>query len=823
MKLVGLLTAVFLVSCGVVGSSRSVVFAVEPGILDSNIVADRPCEDVLAIFARGSGQNGGAGNPNNDISLRAVEAESYRFFSELEAQIHSTGHQSLTVDWLTLQDFPHKYSPIGYLAAGVVTDIVPYISLPSATGIGAFVHSGSGKSTYGYSVYNGSIELSGFLSEHMLKCPNQLIYLGGYSQGADVVASALWLMHDEGLDDLISRIAHVALYGDPRASLYTGFGGNNPKQPYARGNSSGIGLPALGARDPSVPEVLLGKFTSWCDRADIVCNGINPYTSKKSPGQAHQNKYKDKYIAESAVEMVLSTQSRLAELSGTDQETRRSGKPISGRTLGLGLDIMMALDVSTDMDKRLLGGSKFTLNESFRLIEEESPLARAGLTVFNEHYYSDRINPSWVMPLDLSVDSYAAKPTDYSPIRTYVGQYTFNRFEGGGSDKIDSLLGALSGTITSASWLESTDNILVYFTNSYGRSPEPVTSETIQDTINKALDKEVKILPVYYPSGLESGDPEDYRFIQNARRFHNQLADATGGHVSEIYKYYEGKHELYDVLQGHYYAPDIEIELPARYIAGDRRPNEISIGVGSVQELTAYAEDADSYISNIDWDLNNDGIYDTEGETVLFSSKVPGDYLVTVQATSFDGVKSRDTIAIVVGDEPNNLQVYNPPAIDDITAGLIDDLLTVTWTTDNKSPTDWVRIIDSGEVLVSVAADMGGVQVGGYESNGFYPELQVVGPGGRAYIPLFAPPVEVPIDGAKEEMLESEDQAGRIEIIYEPINILEVYRVQDNKIESIGTHEVEYRDDSQSWMISIHRALTSGRHVYLIGRALVDL
>ncbi|MEM6997316.1 MAG: cutinase family protein [Patescibacteria group bacterium] len=778
--------------------------AVEQTILDSNIVSERPCEDVLALFIRGSGQNGGAGNPNNfdQDSLFDFEPESFRFFEKLEEQIHANGHENLRIDRLTLQNFPHKYSQHGYQAIGVVTDRLPFVTIPTPEGIGAFVHRGSGQSEYGGSVYNGAIELAGFLEEHMQRCPNQLIYLGGYSQGADVVGTALWQMHEDGLDPLIERLAHVALYGDPRANLYTGFGGGNPKQPYARGKTSGLGFPSLGARDPYVPDVLLGKFTSWCDRADIICNGVSPYTSKKNPADAHVNKYKDEYIAESAVEMVLSTQSRLADLSGADPDLRRSSVPINGRDVGFAGDVMLMFDTTANMDKVLLGGSRFTLNESFRKITESRPLARAGLVVYNEYSSGDESIPSWEMPLDLSGDVYRQRLTDYSPIQAYVGQYTLRSFSGGGRDLPDSNLGVLLDTVNNADWLGLSSNTIVYFTNSYSTSPENTTGVSIQDVLQAANDKGVCIIPVFYPTLLDSSDVLAPYHLAQARKFHETIADGACGHVSEIYPKYRGNHELYDVLIGSINAPEIDIRLAPIHTSSS---GEYVVVPGQQLELLVDATDPDSFIDRIEWDLSGDGVYEIESDSVVFIAANEGQYEITAQATSHDGTASRERIVVEVGTDSTVTDVLPPSA--DITSIETKDGLRIEW--DGLVDVDWLQIEQDGQHIVSLPAESAGIEVEGLTLDDV--EVVLIGPGGTVRVPTSPQPLE-----PKVFLTESQAQAARLIPVAIDPPLLPVYRVTEDSAEYQGLGLVEPAGDSQRWIISVHKMISSGRHIYYL-------
>ncbi len=113
----------------------------------------------------------------------------------------------------------------------------------------------------------------------MVRCPSQYTVLGGYSQGAHVVGDAMALMHTRNQDNLLSRLGHIDLFGDPK---FNGFKLDtnrlNPLQkhtayPWVRGSANVNEVGSLGPREPYVPDILTARTTSWCDFNDIVCGG----------------------------------------------------------------------------------------------------------------------------------------------------------------------------------------------------------------------------------------------------------------------------------------------------------------------------------------------------------------------------------------------------------------------------------------------------------------------------------------------------------------------------------------------------------------------
>lgn len=137
-------------------------------------------------------------------------------------------------------------------------------------------------------------ELEGYLNKRTEQCPNEVLVLAGYSQGAHVVSKALsYRIHR----DVRDRIAFVALFADPTVWfpkgnewIKWGFRGwfrkqaacNGDLEPWRRGTPpcqtlAGI-LATLEKRDVYLPFDLtraVSKATSrvgvWCDGSDPIC------------------------------------------------------------------------------------------------------------------------------------------------------------------------------------------------------------------------------------------------------------------------------------------------------------------------------------------------------------------------------------------------------------------------------------------------------------------------------------------------------------------------------------------------------------------------
>lgn len=133
---------------------------------------------------------------------------------------------------------------------------------------------------YRDSVENGIEELSGYVKDQIKDCPDQLLVLGGYSQGAHVVGDSLFKFteFEQG------RVNAVALFGDPKylgssadnntpIDYLTKPGSKPVAKPWKRGTASLIDRGILDSRAPYLPANLENKTISWCFNDDFVCSG----------------------------------------------------------------------------------------------------------------------------------------------------------------------------------------------------------------------------------------------------------------------------------------------------------------------------------------------------------------------------------------------------------------------------------------------------------------------------------------------------------------------------------------------------------------------
>lgn len=640
-------------------------------VYDTNTVADRPCKDVLTLFVRGSGQTPAGSNYNQ--GLEYIEPQTFAFFEDIHEQL-SSNYPELTIDRLTLQDFPGEYNTIGYQAAGVIG----LLDDDFFTGYNAVVNHVQG--TYKGSVDNGAEELEGFLKDQVVRCPNEMIILGGYSQGADLIGQVLWKFQNDNAQGILENIDYVMLFGDPKFSGFENLGDRKfSRRSYTRGDVKAGQSGILQAREPYMPEVMSGKFTSWCDDTDLVCAGV--YYSKLGQPFSHTDVYQNEGLIEkAALEMFVTLQDDFAELAQEDVSIRRSNTPLSGITYSFASEIMLLFDTSSDMDRQLeYGGSRGTLSKSIDRLMLETPVLKIGLGATNESKvpYGDLILPSSTILLDLSpAKAYYSGDKWYSPIMDHVGKTLLYRFYGGAGGGQDSLLGGIQKLIDEASWTPSTTSNLVYFTNTYGFEPEPFSHLTKQQVVDAANAKNIQLLPVFYSRRYDaSWIPESE--LTNARAFHQELADKTGGHVTEFYPRYEGTNELYDIINGHSRAPTVAIDTGKFY--SDPWAAGMFFGVGQEVYLTSTNSiDPDSLIDSYSWDFDGDGVSDADTMDAAFTYDAPYNGPVTLSIISKDGTTASKSVEVQV-ETPELIDTLPQPVKPQANISLDGNTVSIVW------------------------------------------------------------------------------------------------------------------------------------------------
>ncbi len=223
----------------------------------TSVIASDSCNDVIFIFARGSGES------LNDTNYQV-------FKNKVEENISGKGLKYKFYELGSKSQNGYQYPAIA-IGFNTINETI--------TTIGATISAGEAYS-FGDSVNTGEKELSAYINSINSTCKNTKFILAGYSQGGLVISNAI-----KSIDH--SKIIYAATLGDPKLYLPEGYG-SNPDACHGRNLSEyrtyvpdckayeGI----LGKSDPYQPTNYSGKLGAWCNYYDIMCSKrfsiINP-------------------------------------------------------------------------------------------------------------------------------------------------------------------------------------------------------------------------------------------------------------------------------------------------------------------------------------------------------------------------------------------------------------------------------------------------------------------------------------------------------------------------------------------------------------------
>ena len=140
--------------------------------------------------------------------------------------------------------------------------------------------------SYYQSEAQGEGMLENILIAQEAGCPNQQIFLAGYSQGAELVGNVI--SNDTSVD---GSIVGVALFGDPRF---------NPSSQADQGNYD-PGLDGVFGSRPEFPSAIVSKVMSYCLHGDAICNWSLPSLPGFENGSSPHFHYADTpYVGDGA-------------------------------------------------------------------------------------------------------------------------------------------------------------------------------------------------------------------------------------------------------------------------------------------------------------------------------------------------------------------------------------------------------------------------------------------------------------------------------------------------------------------------------------------
>lgn len=591
------------------------------------------CTDVFTLFARGTDQTVTQSDETNE------------FFSEVRDRIAPP--LSITERELGEDSYDgHQY--------------------PASSGLDAEIFFLSGG--YRESVDEGTAEATAYLNDRADACPNERWVLGGYSQGAQVIGSALFDLSAQAEDN----IEFVAFFGDPKLHLPYGDGifpaaCRGQSESWRRGNprcwvSGGL----LEARDPYLPESFESKTGSWCDRNDGVC--VDNLLLYPSATGAHDNYDENGWIAEAAVEAVRALK------DSWPAQADKFDTTIDVLKVGLsGVDVAFVIDTSGSMSNDITA-AKLRASEiaSLWLNGILWPNPRVALVQFKN--YCDPVMSEVVLPLTDSEsefsDAVAGLDAD------------------GGCEIYEGVLSGMMTALNELDWRDGALKLAVVMTDEPGYEVEPVTGYTPAQVAQRALE----IDPVnIYPIATADTDAATRTYVED-------LAGRTDGLVLEP----DPGEDVGDVLVE---ALDV---IAAEPVA--RMQAEYVAAVGDEVTFDASGSyDPDSSIVEYAWDVDNDGTADITNASPVATHTYtqPYDGIVELTVTSADGGTANATAQVRIDDA--GLDELLPGAPESVTAsaGPSPGSVDLEWDppATGVAPTSYKVTSEVGEVLEIVEAD----------------------------------------------------------------------------------------------------------------------
>lgn len=540
------------------------------------------CRSATAIFARGSGQ---------DLNAK----ESRRFRDQLESRI---GKSNLNFYELgTTAHGGHKY---------------PAVTVgewwKNTNALGAKITGGKG-GQYGKSVSEGVHELQAYLVARHAVCPQEMVILGGYSQGAQVVGEALSRIPES----IKKLIVFSALFGDPKLHLPEGEGFNPPAcrnenlSAYRREIANcDVDNGSLGARKPYVSEVDAGKTGLWCLAQDFVCGSTKTFFENDGHGQYARD---NGPIDDAAREAAGRLKTALQRENKPSAANAINNKPKNNNLGTTGTDVVFVLDTTGSMSGTIEQTKQFIRNYSAKIKEIHG---RVGLVVYRD-----------------KGDEYTAKKlSDLQSDTSHMLQQLEAVHADGGGDTPEAALHAIMTALNTMKWKPGATKAIILLTDAGYHSPDRVDGTTLEAVVKRSLEIDpVNVYPI-----IPYTDPQ-YR----------ALAEQTTGQVIISQDDSEG-----GVVQG----------LTAALTKIKNRPNpKLKIGAYRADVGQVIAFDAsDSYvvdgkITKYEWDFDGDGTIDrvTENPIVKHSYHQKFDGIMQVRMRADNDTVANISAPVKVG------------------------------------------------------------------------------------------------------------------------------------------------------------------------------
>ncbi|EOD58249.1 Na-Ca exchanger/integrin-beta4 [Amycolatopsis vancoresmycina DSM 44592] len=453
---------------------------------------------------------------------------------------------------------------------------------------------------YNRSRKTGTDELVSFL-EHR-NCPAETIVLGGYSQGADAIGSALPKLSSK----VLGRVGYVALFGDPK--FWTGslasrlFGA---KAPWVRGDFDGYfdeGI--LGGRDPYVPESLASRTGSWCDKLDGLCTG----NILQLPPTSHAHfEYPQSEVPQAANEVAVALRKLRPDLRSRVFPTLL---PVDLRPTEK-VDVAFVVDstgsMADDIDAARASISRVT-DEIFGVAKS----ARVSLVDYKD--------------VD---DSYQARvDVPFTESKTEFIDAVNGIVVDGGGDDPESIFSGLMAAYAQK-WRPGALKLTILIGDAPAKDPEPRTGYTQAQVLKAAKELDPVVINPILVGGKEA-----------TRTSFEKLADGSKGQVYSSATAADLVKAIDDAMRGFATAPVGQAGGPYKAAVGE-----------PIHFSAAGSFDPDGSITKYAWDFNDDGKIDetSTSPVVTHSYKKAYKGMAVVTVTGDDGRQNAATAVVDVG------------------------------------------------------------------------------------------------------------------------------------------------------------------------------
>ncbi len=420
------------------------------------------CSDATVVFARGSSQNKTALHLDAPLSKEFFEKEneSGSFFQRFQEELEAN-YPKVNTKYVSVHNFEDQYNPLGYEAKGIFGWADRNNMLQAEL-------SWWPNGQYNRSVLNGKQELVGYVKDQIALCPNQLIVLGGYSQGAQVVGESLF----EFTPEERARINAVALFGDPKfvagtAGQGVDFWKESKPFPWKRGSASERERGMADPRQPYVPDDMTYKTFSWCFSDDFICSGLSGFKLALNSKRVIKNnttghsRYKAVGIPEAVKEITQTISPRLYaanKANGGIDEAAGPDQTQPSRPNFVPQDVVFLVNTSGEV-KNTISSIRYFTGDVIGTVNKFYAGARYGVVDFSEVLQGADYIPR------TNVRQGLAPYQNNNLTHTMAQKLSWGGLGGGGADLPDPHALAIEKAIQNQQWDEKATKHLVLFTD----------------------------------------------------------------------------------------------------------------------------------------------------------------------------------------------------------------------------------------------------------------------------------------------------------------------------------------------------------------------